>query len=311
MAMLPAKAMVYLGLWYLASLVTLFINKHVLSNGINAQVLAVVQMTTTCVMGAAKVYSSRSPKKGKEDMFQSPLFFKRMFFVGIMRFSTVVLGLVSLKFVPVSFTETIKSSAPFFTVLFAWVILRESTSTLTKVALVPIAGGLALASATELEFHIIGFMAAVMNNCVDCIQNVYSKKLLSMMTFVELQFYTSLAAIIIQIPMWVGTSMYMGGVSLSKMNIRSEMIGWLAIDATSYHLQVGDRSSFAASGHVRCSWARTGDSHWGWVAWRSGGADKRRPTQIDAQVLLVVLVGVASFLTEDAWRRQKTNGVIT
>eukprot|EP00947_MAST-08B_sp_MAST-8B-sp1_P005010 g5010.t1 len=229
--------MVYLGLWYLASLVTLFINKHVLSNGINAQVLAVVQMTTTCVMGAAKVYSSRSPKKGKEDMFQSPLFFKRMFFVGIMRFSTVVLGLVSLKFVPVSFTETIKSSAPFFTVLFAWVILRESTSTLTKVALVPIAGGLALASATELEFHIIGFMAAVMNNCVDCIQNVYSKKLLSMMTFVELQFYTSLAAIIIQIPMWVGTSMYMGGVSLSKMNIRSEMIGWLAIDATSYHLQ--------------------------------------------------------------------------
>lgn len=37
------------------------------------------------------------------------------------RFSTVVLGLVALKFVAVSFTETVKSSAPLFTVFISQV----------------------------------------------------------------------------------------------------------------------------------------------------------------------------------------------
>lgn len=70
----------------------------------------------------------------------SPTFYRDMILVGIMRFTTVMLGLVSLNFVPVSFTETIKSSAPFFTVLFAWLILGEKTSTNVKLSLIPIAG---------------------------------------------------------------------------------------------------------------------------------------------------------------------------
>ena len=52
----PFTAAVYLAAWYVASLVTLFLNKHILSTlqG-NPQTLAMVQMTTTCVMGAGKV----------------------------------------------------------------------------------------------------------------------------------------------------------------------------------------------------------------------------------------------------------------
>ena len=67
-------------------------------------------------------------------------FLRDMVLVGVMRFSTVMLGLVSLNYVPVSFTETVKSSAPFFTVLFAWLILGETTSMWVKLALVPVAG---------------------------------------------------------------------------------------------------------------------------------------------------------------------------
>ena len=99
--------------------------------------------------------------------------------VGLMRVLTVVLGLVSLKYVAVSFTETIKSSAPFFTVIFARLMLGEVTSWKVNLSLVPVVGGLALCSATELSFNAIGFSAAVFNNCIDCIQNVFSKKLLS------------------------------------------------------------------------------------------------------------------------------------
>ena len=65
-------------------------------------------------------------------------------------------------------------------------------------------GGLGLASASELSFNTIGFVAALLNNCVDCVQNVFSKKLLSgRYGFVELQFYTSAAALVVQ----VGTCM--------------------------------------------------------------------------------------------------------
>ena len=39
------------------------------------------------------------------------------------RFATVVLGLVSLKNVAVSFAETVKSSAPIFTVIMSRMIL--------------------------------------------------------------------------------------------------------------------------------------------------------------------------------------------
>lgn len=44
-----------------------------------------------------------------------------------LRFITVVLGLVSLKNVAVSFAETVKSSAPMFTVIMSRLILGEYT----------------------------------------------------------------------------------------------------------------------------------------------------------------------------------------
>ena len=50
--------------------------------------------------------------------------------LSLTRFMTIVLGLLALKYVSVSFTETIKSSAPVFTVLVAWLVLSESTPAL-------------------------------------------------------------------------------------------------------------------------------------------------------------------------------------
>lgn len=48
------------------------------------------------------------------------------------RFMTVLLGLIALKNVTVSFTETVKSSAPVFTVIIAWLVIGESTKPLGK-----------------------------------------------------------------------------------------------------------------------------------------------------------------------------------
>ena len=65
-------------------------------------------------------------------------------------------------------------------------------------------GGLALCSANELSYNLPGFTAALLTNISECCQNVYSKMLLSDETYnytaAELQFYTSLASLVVTIP---------------------------------------------------------------------------------------------------------------
>jgi solute carrier family 35 protein E1 len=60
---------------------------------------------------------------------------------------------MSLGAVAVSFTHTIKASEPFFTVLLSAFFLGEWPSLLVLGSLVPIVGGVALASLTEVSFN--------------------------------------------------------------------------------------------------------------------------------------------------------------
>tara|TARA_B110001452_G_scaffold206988_1_gene177130 strand:+ start:1477 stop:2034 length:558 start_codon:yes stop_codon:yes gene_type:complete len=153
---------------YFFSGCTLFGNKHILSTlKADPNVLAMSQMTITAVFGAIKMYGPQltgvGPAQPTPLSSQSvPQFLASMTLVGMMRFATVMLGLISLKYVAVSFTETVKSSAPFFTVIFARLMLGEVTSTLVNASLIPVVGGLALVSATELSFNMVGFLAAVL-----------------------------------------------------------------------------------------------------------------------------------------------------
>lgn len=80
------------------------------------------------------------------------------------RFSTLILGLIALWYVPVSFAETVKSSAPVFTVLLAYLLMGEKTSWLVCMSLIPVMGGLFLCSANELSFNAAGFIAAMATN---------------------------------------------------------------------------------------------------------------------------------------------------
>ena len=98
-----------------------------------------------------------------------PFFLKKLNFKLFIfyRFSTVVLGLVALKFVAVSFTETVKSSAPLFTCFISYVLIGEYTGMYTFMSLIPIMSGLALCSAYELSFNIKGFIAALATNLTE------------------------------------------------------------------------------------------------------------------------------------------------
>jgi len=205
---LHGKIVFFMGSWYVLSGMTLFGNKYIMSGlGTDPNLLAASQMVSTALFGGLNMYGPSLLGVGKPavtPLSSQPLrnFMFDMALVGVMRFMTVILGLVSLKYVAVSFTETVKSSAPFFTVLFARLILGERTSMMVNLSLLPVVAGLALCSATELSFTYVGFFAAVANNCIDCVQNVFSKKLLSShYNYVNLQFYTSAAALVFQLPL--------------------------------------------------------------------------------------------------------------
>ncbi|KAL7540670.1 hypothetical protein ACHAWF_006750 [Thalassiosira exigua] len=127
-------------------------------------------------------------------------FVRDMSVVGLLRGLTVVLGLVALEHVPVSFVETVKATAPAFTVVFARIILQERTAFPVTLSLIPVVAGLVLCSASELRFDAVGFTAALLNNCADCVQNVMSKRMLAHLRPTQLQFYTSVAALALQAP---------------------------------------------------------------------------------------------------------------
>ncbi|XP_054465318.1 solute carrier family 35 member E2A-like [Anoplopoma fimbria] len=236
-------SLTYLGLWYFFSFCTLFLNKYILSllEG-EPSMLGAIQMLSTTVIGFLKMFVPCCLYQHKSRTEYPSNFIMIMLFVGLMRFTSVVLGLVSLKNVAVSFAETVKSSAPIFTVIMSRLILGEYTGLWVNLSLFPVMAGLALCTATEISFNMLGFSAALSTNIMDCLQNVFSKKLLSGDTYkfspAELQFYTSAAAVIMLIPAWVFLmDIPVIGKSGRSFIFSQDIILLLLFDGGLFHLQ--------------------------------------------------------------------------
>ncbi|KAI2661212.1 Solute carrier family 35 member E2A [Labeo rohita] len=221
-----SRALTYLALWYFFSFCTLFLNKYILSllEG-EPSMLGAVQMLSTTVIGCVKMFVPCPLYHHKSRPEYPPHFLMIMLFVGLMRFTTVVLGLVSLKNVAVSFAETVKSSAPIFTVIMSRLILGEYT-------------GAALLTPQQLCTALTSAHNSVNATAV----NVFSKKLLSGDKYKfsppELQFYTSAAAIIMLIPAWIFLmDLPLTGKSEHTFRLSHDIVLLLLFDGVLFHLQ--------------------------------------------------------------------------
>ncbi|KAI4343747.1 hypothetical protein L6164_011057 [Bauhinia variegata] len=85
---------------------------------------------------------------------------------------------MSLGKVAVSFTHTIKAMEPFFSVILSAMFLGEPPTGWVLASLVPIVGGVALASVTEASFNWAGFWSAMASNLTFQSRNVLSKKVM-------------------------------------------------------------------------------------------------------------------------------------
>uniref|UniRef100_A0A667I578 Solute carrier family 35 member E2B n=1 Tax=Lynx canadensis TaxID=61383 RepID=A0A667I578_LYNCA len=220
-----SRALLYLTLWFFFSFCTLFLNKYILSllEG-EPSMLGAVQMLSTTFIGCIKIFVPCCLYQHKTRLSYPPNFIMIMLFVGLMRFATVVLGLVSLKNVAVSFAETVKSSAPIFTVIMSRMILGEHTGLLVNLSLIPVMGGLALCTATEISFNVLGFSAALSTNIMDWAA--------------ELQFYTSAAAVAMLVPAWIFfMDLPVIGRSGKSFSYSQDVVLLLMMDGVLFHLQ--------------------------------------------------------------------------
>ena len=211
-SLFSTKAIRCVVFWYFFSFTTLFLNKYIVSyeRG-DTTMLAVFQLMSCAVCSGAqlrywptikRLFSSSSETSDKKFVINGSNFTKNLIVVGCLRYSTILLGLIALWFVEVSFAETVKSSAPVFTVIITRFVLGERTTLLVNLSLIPVMVGLALCSAFEMSFTLIGFMSTLATNLSECLQNVFSKKLLTVEHYsaAELQFYTSVSSFMVQIP---------------------------------------------------------------------------------------------------------------
>jgi len=87
-----------------------------------------------------------------------------------------VLTNVSLGYVAVSFTHTVKAMEPFFSAIFSALFLGDVAPLPVMLTLIPIVGGVVIASMSEASFNWIGFLSAIASNITFQSRNVLSKK---------------------------------------------------------------------------------------------------------------------------------------
>ncbi|KAF6160359.1 hypothetical protein GIB67_019128 [Kingdonia uniflora] len=74
---------------------------------------------------------------------------------------SVVCGNTSLRYLPVSFNQAIGATTPFFTAVFAFIIICKKESAEVYLALLPVVLGIVLASNSEPLFHLFGFLVCI------------------------------------------------------------------------------------------------------------------------------------------------------
>lgn len=310
------RALVYLSLWFFFSFCTLFLNKYILSllEG-EPSVLGAVQMLSTACIGCVKIFVPCCLYQHKARLSYPPNFILTMLFVGLMRFATVVLGLVSLKNVAVSFAETVKSSAPIFTVIMSRMILGEYTGLLVNLSLIPVMGGLALCTATEISFNILGFSAALSTNIMDCLQNVFSKKLLSgdkyRFSAAELQFYTSAAAVAMLVPAWVFfMDLPVIGKSGRSFNYSQDVVVLLLLDGALFHLQ--SVTAYALMGRISpVTFSVASTAKHALSIWLSILIFGNRVTSLSAIGTILVTAGVLLYNRAKQHQREAMQSLVT
>ncbi|KAG1663112.1 hypothetical protein FOA52_010515 [Chlamydomonas sp. UWO 241] len=190
-------------LWYTSNIVLLLLNKFLLSSTSFKQpvFLTLCHMVACVMMSAGVAVTGWMPLQPLRSRMQ---FMKIASLSAVFCFS-IVLGNASLRFLPVSFTQAIGATTPFFTAIFAFVMMGSRESLSTYMTLVPIVGGIAIASGGEPLFHMLGFCIAMAATAGRALKSVLQGLLMSeqgdKVDPMSLLFYMGAVSVTILVPL--------------------------------------------------------------------------------------------------------------
>lgn len=111
---------------------------------------------------------------------------------------------VSFAAVAISLSHTVKTLEPAFNCALAWIITGQATPLPVILSLIPIIGGVAMASAAELSFNWLGFLSAMMSNLTFGFRAVLGKRAISTIQNLDgtaVYAYTTLISVFICLPL--------------------------------------------------------------------------------------------------------------
>lgn len=131
--------------WYVSNIGVLLLNKYLLSNyGFKYPIFL-----TMCHMIACSLFSYIAIvwfKMVPLQTIRSRLQFLKISALGLIFCGSVVSGNVSLRYLPVSFTQAVGATTPFFTAVFAYLMTWKREAWVTYITLFPVVAGVVIAS---------------------------------------------------------------------------------------------------------------------------------------------------------------------
>ncbi|XP_053395807.1 solute carrier family 35 member E1 homolog [Mercenaria mercenaria] len=169
------KLIIVCVMWYISSAGGNVIGKLVLNEFPYPMTMSMVQLLSAALYLGPILSLLGVPKTGE---ISRRYFLTMIIPLAFGKFVSSVSSHISIWKVSVSYAHTVKATLPLFTVILMRLCFKEKQTFPVYLSLVPIIGGVCIATVTEIAFDVVGLCSALFATLGFSLQTIFSKKTL-------------------------------------------------------------------------------------------------------------------------------------